>query len=423
MKKKLIALALSATMALSAGFILAGCNPDEPGPGPGPGPGPDGEKEKVSLVLWGPSQQQEMAEEMIEAFKQEYTDKEYTITYNVVSEADAASQITTDVSAGADVYAFANDQLLVLQRAGALAQIGGTYLSDIQANNSASSVEAATFDGKVYAYPYSDDNGYFLYYDKSKVTHADTLEGILADCAAASSTFIFDLDNSWYDAAFFFGAGASYDVTYNSDGSVASVACDFDDATKGTIAGKAMINLANSSAFLNGDDNSISAALTDGSFGAAVSGTWNAELVSNALGDNYAACKLPTFEVDGKTYQMGSFAGCKLYGVNPTSDHLADAHRLAAFLSGEAMQQKRFDDMQIGPSNTKVASSDAVKANIALAALGEQAEFATAQVAVPGGFWSAVEAFGQEVVAKTVTTANLAEKLKTMADLIRASEN
>ena len=51
MKKKLIALALSATMALSAGFILAGCNPDEPGPGPGPGPGPDGEKEKVSLVL------------------------------------------------------------------------------------------------------------------------------------------------------------------------------------------------------------------------------------------------------------------------------------------------------------------------------------------------------------------------------------
>ena len=152
MKKKLIALALSATMALSAGFILAGCNPDEPGPGPGPGP--DGEKEKVSLVLWGPSQQQEMAEEMIEAFKQEYTDKEYTITYNVVSEADAASQITTDVSAGADVYAFANDQLLVLQRAGALAQIGGTYLSDIQANNSASSVEAATFDGKVYDYTY-----------------------------------------------------------------------------------------------------------------------------------------------------------------------------------------------------------------------------------------------------------------------------
>ena len=146
-------------------------------------------------------------------------------------------------------------------------------------------------------------------------------------------------------------------------------------------------------------------------------------MISETLGENYAACKLPTFEVDGQTYQMGSFAGCKLYGVNPTSDHLADAHRLAAFLSGEEMQQKRYDDMQIGPSNTKVAASDAVKANIALAALADQAQYATAQIAVPGGFWTAVEAFGQEVVAKTVTTENLAEKLKTMADLIRASEN
>ena len=417
MKKRMIALALSATMVLSAGVMLAGCSGD-----PDTNPDPNG-KENVSLVLWGPSQQQTMAEEMIEAFKAKYTDKNYSITYNVVSEADAAGTITTDVSAGADVYAFANDQLLVLQRAGALAQVGGSYLEDIRANNSASSVEAATFDGKVYAYPYSDDNGYFLYYDKSKVDSPETLAGILEDCAASGSKFIFDLDNSWYDAAFFFGAGASYEVTYNSDGSVNTVACDFDDATKGTVAGKAMIELANSSAFLNGDDNSITAELTGGTFGAAVSGTWNAKVISETLGENYAACKLPTFEVDGQTYQMGSFAGCKLYGVNPTSDHLADAHRLAAFLSGEEMQQKRYDDMQIGPSNTKVAASDAVKANIALAALADQAQYATAQIAVPGGFWTAVEAFGQEVVAKTVTTANLAEKLKTMADLIRASEN
>lgn len=417
MKKRMIALALSATMVLSAGVMLAGCSGD-----PDPNPDPN-QKENVSLVLWGPSQQQTMAEEMIEAFKAKYTDKNYSITYNVVSEADAAGTITTDVSAGADVYAFANDQLLVLQRAGALAQVGGSYLNDIRANNSASSVEAATFDGKVYAYPYSDDNGYFLYYDKSKVDSPETLAGILEDCAASGSKFIFDLDNSWYDAAFFFGAGASYEVTYNSDGSVNTVACDFDDATKGTVAGKAMIELANSSAFLNGDDNSITAELTGGTFGAAVSGTWNAKVISETLGENYAACKLPTFEVDGQTYQMGSFAGCKLYGVNPTSDHLADAHRLAAFLSGEEMQQKRYDDMQIGPSNTKVAASDAVKANIALAALADQAQYATAQIAVPGGFWTAVEAFGQEVVAKTVTTENLAEKLKTMADLIRASEN
>ncbi len=415
MKKNLLKIALILVLVLTACIVFAACDPDNPDE-----KDPE-EKENVELVLWGPAQQQKMAEEMIEAFKKEYTDKNYTITYNIVSEADAAGTITTDVSQGADVYAFANDQLLVLHRAGALAQVGGTYLADIQANNSASSVEAATFDGKVYAYPYSDDNGYFLYYDKSKVSNPGSIEGILADCAAAGAKFIFDLDNSWYEAGFFFGAGASYNVTYASDGSVSEVLCDFDDEVKGVIAGKAMIALANSAAFLNGDDNSITAALGDGTFGAAVSGTWNAENVQNLLGENYAACKLPTFTVDGQTYQMGSFAGCKLYGVNPTSDHLADAHRLAAFLSSEAMQTKRFEDMQIGPSNIKVAASEAVQANIALAALAQQAEFATAQVAVPGGFWAAVESFGQEVVAKTVTLENLQAKLKVMADAIRAS--
>lgn len=410
---------MSATMALSAGSLLVGCGGGDKTTTPTTTK--PTEKENVSLVLWGPAQQQALAEEMIEEFKKTYTDKNYTITYNVVSEADAAGQITTDVSAGADVYAFANDQLLVLLRAGALAQVGGSYLTDIQENNSASSVEAATFDSKVYAYPYSDDNGYFLYYDKSKVDSPETLEGILEDCAAANSKFIFDLDNSWYEAGFFFGTGAGYNVEYNSDGSVSSVTCDFDDSVKGVAAGKAMIALANNSAFLNGDDNSISAALTDGTFGAAVSGTWNAQTIQDKLGENYAACKLPTFEVDGTTYQMGSFAGCKLYGVNPTSDYLADAHKLAAFLSGEAMQQKRFDSMQIGPSNVNVAASESVQANIALAALAQQAEYATTQRAVPGGFWTAVESFGQEVVAKAVTTANLQAKLTTMADLIRAS--
>ena len=156
---------------------------------------------------------------------------------------------------------------------------------------------------------------------------------------------------------------------------------------------------------------------------AAVSGTWNATAIQGSLGDNYAACKLPTFTVDGTTYQMSSFAGYKLYGVNPYSDFLAEAHKLAAFLSGEAMQQKRFETFEIGPSNTNIAASEAVKANVALAALAAHGAYAVAQTAVPSGFWSAVETFGLEVCAKTVTVENLSEKLKTMGDSIRSVAN
>ena len=87
------------------------------------------------------------------------------------------------------------------------------------------------------------------------------------------------------------------------------------------------------------------------------------------------------------------------------------------------MQQKRFETFEIGPSNTNIAASEAVKANVALAALAAQGAYAVAQTAVPSGFWSAVETFGLEVCAKTVTVENLLEKLTTMGDSIRSVAN
>ena len=46
-----------------------------------------------------------------------------------------------------------------------------------------------------------------------------------------------------------------------------------------------------------------------------VTGTWAYETVAGILGDNLGAADLPSFEVDGKEYHMGSFNGCKLMGV------------------------------------------------------------------------------------------------------------
>ena len=52
----------------------------------------------------------------------------------------------------------------------------------IIAANSAGAINAATYDGVLYGYPMTADNGYFLYYDKSVLTEEDvqTLDGILA---------------------------------------------------------------------------------------------------------------------------------------------------------------------------------------------------------------------------------------------------
>ena len=67
---------------------------------------------------------------------------------------------------------------------------------------------------------------------------------------------------------------------------------------------------------------------------------------------------------------------------------------LAEFLTNEEAQQLRFEMREIGPSNSNVAASEEVQANIALAALAEQSQYGVSQKYVLGNFWTPSEAFG-----------------------------
>ena len=103
--------------------------------------------------------------------------------------------------------------------------------------------------------------------------------------------------------------------------------------------------------------------------------------------------------LDGKTYKWKSFAGYKLYGVNPNCGDVEKAQQLAAFLSSEAMQEKRYDAVEVGPSNKKVAALDKVKDNIALAAINDQFNgYSVTQRPMPSRYWDGMEAFGQNVL-------------------------
>ena len=93
------------------------------------------------------------------------------------------------MEAAADVFAFASDQIYDLQNAGALADlseydeafqaVAGKSLDDVKAANSESSVEAATIDGDMYAFPMAGDNSYFLYYHLLQFLRKTQRPGIL----------------------------------------------------------------------------------------------------------------------------------------------------------------------------------------------------------------------------------------------------
>lgn len=368
--KKLLAFALAAMMlfGLAASSLAEG--------------------ETVTLKVWGSQEDQELLGVLVENFKAANPDTTWDISLGVVGEPDAKARYLEDPAAAADVFAFSNDQLLDLVNADALYEVTRN-LDAIVAANSAGSIESATLDGVLYGYPMTADNGYFLYYDKSVLSEEDvqTLDGILAKANEAGKKVFMDVSNGWYIASFFLGAGCTLGLDENG-----KQTCDFNNEA-GVAAGEAIRAFTADPAFLTGDDSVLTGGMGD-TICAGVSGTWNAAAIQEKLGENYAACKLPTFTLNGEQVQMSSFIGTKLIGVNTQTAHPVEAMMLAEFLTNEEAQQLRFEMREIGPSNSNVAASEEVQANIALAALAEQSQYGVSQKYVLGNFWTPSEAFG-----------------------------
>lgn len=370
-------------MALLLLLCLAGCRRD------------DGkiDKETVNLKVWGSQEDQDMLRTMIDNFKKANPDVNYEISFGVVGEKDTQTKLLEDPSVAADVFSFPNDQLRDLVKAGVLYEMTQDK-EQVAQDHIEGAVQAAMLDDKLYAYPMTADNGYFLYYDTSVLTAEDvkTLDGLMNAAAAKSKKVLMDISNGWYVSSFFLGAGCTLGLNDNKQ------TCDFNNEA-GVAAGEAVKALCNHSAFITGED----AILTGGignTIAAGVSGTWNAEAIQEKLGEHYAATKLPTFTLNGKQVQMRSFSGYKLMGVNAATKHPKEAMKLAAYLTNEENQLLRFETRAMGPSNKKTVTNDKVKKNIALAALAEQNQFGISQADIQKGTWDALEAFGTAMETK-----------------------
>lgn len=357
----------------------------------------------VDLTVWASELDQELMTSMIEEFKLEYADEAtFNITLGAVSEANAKDEVLRDIEAAADVFVFADDQINELYVAGALQEVSENTQAIIDANggSNAGVIKAATRDGKLYAYPMTADNGYFLFYDTSVYSETDveTLDGILSAAQSDGSQFTMQINNGWYLYSFF--AGAGLDLTY--DGTVNTT--NWDNATGVNVA-ESIITMASHAGYVNLDDAGFATGIADGSITAGVNGIWNATVAEEAWGDNYAATKLPTFTLDGSQTQMSSFAGYKLIGVNATTTEPYWAMMLSQWLTNEANQIERFEERGLGPSNVNAASSNTVLANPAISALAQQGAFATVQN-IGGNYWAPTETFGNLIVDGTLTISS-----------------
>ncbi len=361
-----------------------------------------GDEVTYEITVWVGEAAVDLTKKQIEDFNNTNTEGiKFIATVNGVSEATSADQMLVDVSAGADIYCFAQDQFARLVQGNALIQLDEDAAKIVKEANDPGVVAAATSGDTLYAYPLTSDNGYFMYYDKSVIPEedVDSLEKLIADCEAAGKTFAFETNTSaWYIASWFFATGCKSDWTTGDNGEFISVADTF-DSPEGLIAVKGMKKLVDSKCHLSSSSGDVFA--NNGAI--VVTGTWNYEIISGLLGDHMGVTDLPSFEVDGKEYHLGSFNGCKLMGVKPQSDpdRQICLQILAEYLTDEARQMERFEALSWGPSNLNAQKSDAVQANPGLAALLKQNEFSKPQGQIHGSWWDIAKVIGDDVKAAT----------------------
>ncbi len=376
------------------------------------------EKEAISLRLWGSQDDKAMLTGLVEEFKKMHTDKNWNITISVVGEDDAQKEVLKDVSAAADVFSFASDQIATLKKAGALYRVTN---EKIKTRNNSSSVAAATVDGEMYAYPASSDT-FFLYYDKRILSEDEvkSLEKILEkDTPDNITNFAMKIDDGWYSSSFFFTAGCKL---FGEDGKDATK-CDF-NSDKGVTAANYMIDLVNNKNFASLDDAKIKAGFKARTLGSAVSGTWNADDIKNSLGDDFGVTKLPTIKLNGEDRNMISMANFKLYGVNAQTEHPEEAHMLADFLTDHDAQKTRFETRSYAPTHSDLSGdTETLSSNDVVAALTAQSMHSILQTSIDQvtNFWTPAEAFGTGLIDGSVTKSNVQDKLDQFVKAVLAS--
>lgn len=356
------------------------------------------ESGKVELTVWTEESSFDLMNEMIDSFKQNYAGQaDFEIKLEVIEDGDTRDRLLGDVHNGADVFPMADDQLLSLIAAGAISPVPDA--SEVSSANVAESIAAASYKDTLYAYPYTADNGYLLYYDKNYLSETDvqTLDGILAVAQEAGKKVSMDLSSGWYLYSFFGQTGM--ELGLNPDG--VTNYCNWnttEGAIKGTDVAEAMLQITANPAFVSQTDNKFIEGVMSGDVIAGVSGAWQAVTIRDKWGDDYGACKLPTYTCAGKQVQMASFTGYKMMGVNSYSDHVEWAHKLAQWLTNEQNQIIRFEQKNQGPSNINAAASDEVKHVPALKALSEQAQYGNLQ-RVSNYYWGACTDYGNFIVS------------------------
>lgn len=326
----------------------------------------------------------------------------------------AAGQVAQDPEASADVFMYANDTLTTMTDANALVKFGGKYREEIERTNTEEVISSLTKNGELYGVPFTT-NTWFMYYDKSVFDEEDVKN---LDTMLEKGVVSFPMTNSWYLPAFYIGNGC----TLFGDGTDEAKGVDF-GGEKSVEVTDYLVDLAGNPNFKIDADGSGIAGLRDGSISAMFSGSWDANAVKEALGDNMGAIALPAYTLNGEEKQMMAYAGSKAIGVNPNCKDMVAAVELAVYLGSAEAQRTHYELRNVIPCNTELLKDTKIAEDPLVMAQNNtfnDTSILQPFVAKMNNCWTPVENMGKGIRNGSVTHDNAAEQAEAMNEAMNS---
>ena len=362
--KKLLATLLASATALTAVGCLVACGGDK---------GP-------VLKVWAPGESIAAYEQLANQFKKDNSQyAKYDIKFEPVEEGVVQTSMGKDPSTGAAVFFFPSDHLYKLNKAKVLQPLTSEYVDIVKGRDEQFTYEFATVEEQLLAFPATNDNGYFLYYDSRVLSEQDvaSLDTLQARAKELGKHIAFNYGDVFNAASFYIGTDCEFGY---GDHTMQTYHTTL-DSEAGKTATKAYLKYFDP-ALNNGYDSTdkvitngiLADGLAGGTYIAGVDGTWKWSTIKEKMeakekgsSEYIKTAVLPSFTVDGDdtTYYMGSFYGAKYCGVNRQKDKdtIRASLALAEYFTSKEGQLARYAATYSGPSNIEAAQDPTVAAD------------------------------------------------------------
>lgn len=424
MKKKLVAMLLSATMVLG----LTACGGSSTSTSESQA-GTSGstttstsvsaetptEVRDVNLTIWSPSEDQdpqngEWIVTLCNKFNEAHPEWNITFEYGVHSESEVKKALPQDIEAGADVFIYGSTGLENLVNAGAIAEIGGAYAESIKNDYNEVLSELVTYeDGGIYGFPMTTDS-YFMYYDKRVFSEEDVKS---LDTMLEKGKVAIALSNGFYIGAFFTGSGAQFFRNAQDTQFDRSVGIILNKDSNLEMANY-LVDLAANPNFVNAEPADAISMMQEGSVNALWSGTWSKSDVAAVLGENMGVAILPSAKVNGSNVQLRPYASAKAIGVKSTCANPDVAMALASYLSSEEAQKLHFELRGYVPALKTLLADSSILSDAIVSVDAKSYD----EIAYPrpcyaefSYYWTPAATFGEGLRDGVITHDNVKEKL------------